>query len=207
MALDKNKALGLKLGVLAVVMVGASFAAVPFYRLFCQLTGFGGSAVRAAAVPATAPTTERRVTVSLNADIAPTLPWEFKPESPSLIAPLGVPVTTHYRVTNRGAVALVGTATHNIQPDKASPYFNKVECFCYTEQVLQPGESRDLTVTFFVDPDMAQERGLDDVQNLTLSYTFFLAKDQSKALAAKPAIATLASEAGRPQTTEPTRKP
>ncbi|MBP7252067.1 MAG: cytochrome c oxidase assembly protein [Alphaproteobacteria bacterium] len=205
MALDKNNAMALKLGVLAIVMVGASFAAVPFYRLFCQLTGFGGSSVRATTAPTT-PTTDRRVTVSLNADIAPNLPWEFKPETPNLVAPLGVPVTTHYRITNRSQQMLVGTASHNIQPDKASPYFNKVECFCYTEQVLQPGESRDLTVTFFVDPDMAQERGLDDVQNLTLSYTFFLAKDQSKAKAAA-ALAKLTPPPGMTQSIEPTRKP
>lgn len=206
MALDKNKALALKLTALALLMVGAAFAAVPFYRLFCQLTGFGGTAVRADAVPTAQPETDRRVTISLNADIATDLPWDFKPEATNLVAPLGVPVTTRYRVTNRGTQALVGTATHNVQPDKASPYFNKVECFCYSEQVLRSGESRDLTVTFFIDPDMAQERGLDDVQNLTLSYTFFLAKDQSQASAAAAPAESQPVLAGT-QTVEPTRKP
>jgi cytochrome c oxidase assembly protein subunit 11 len=101
---------------------------------------------------------------------------------------------------------IASTATHNVQPDKASPYFNKVECFCYSEQVLRSGESRDLTVTFFIDPDMAQERGLDDVQNLTLSYTFFLAKDQSQASAAAAPAESQPVLAGT-QTVEPTRKP
>lgn len=203
---DKNRVLALKLAAVALLMVGASFAAVPFYRLFCQLTGFGGTAVRATAAPAVVAETGRSVTVSLNADIAPDLPWSFKPEANNLVTPLGVPVTTRYRVTNNSGKAVVGTATHNVQPDKAAPYFNKVECFCYTEQVLQAGESRELTVTFFVDPDMAQDRALDDVTNLTLSYTFFLAKDQSKAQAAllEPAAKPVLAGA---QTNEPTRKP
>lgn len=176
-----NNRLAMKLVLLVGFMLAASFAAVPFYRLFCQLTGFGGIAQRADAAPSAEKISARTVTVSFNADTAPDLPWDFKPAENTITVKLGAPFTTHYTVTNRSDQPIVGTATHNVQPERAAPWFNKVECFCFQEQVLQPGETRDMPVNFFIDPDMITDRALDDVQAVTLSYTFFLAKDQSKA--------------------------
>ncbi len=189
MAADKNRSMGLRLALIGGLMLGASFAAVPFYRLFCQLTGFGGTAIRVTALPAPEAAQTRKLTVTFNADVDPKLPWSFKPDVHEMTVQVGVPVTTSYHVVNNSRDVLVGTATHNIQPDKASPYFNKVQCFCFTEQVLQPGEAKTMPVTFFIDPDMVKDRGLDDVQAITLSYTFFLDKDQSKAKAPPAAVA------------------
>jgi cytochrome c oxidase assembly protein subunit 11 len=181
MALDKNSKIAVKLGLVVGLMLAASFASVPFYRLFCQLTGFGGTAQRVAQVPDVKQVSTRMVTVTMNADVAPDLPWEFKPLDKTITVRVGEPVTTHYHVKNLSQKILVGTASHNIQPDRVAAYFDKVECFCFTEQILQAGESRDLPVTFFIDPDLAADKAQNDVQAITLSYTFFLAKDQSKA--------------------------
>ncbi len=180
-ASPQNSRMAIKLVILVVVMLVASFAAVPFYRLFCQLTGFGGTAQRVAQLPEGDQISQRSVTVTFNADTSPDLPWSFKPEQGTITARLGEPFTVHYRVTNNSQQAWVGTATHNIQPDRVAPYFNKVECFCFVEQVLQAGETRQMPVTFFLDPDMAKDTALGDVQAVTLSYTFFAAKDQTKA--------------------------
>jgi len=177
----RNSRLAIKLLLLVGIMLAASFAAVPFYRLFCQLTGFGGTAQRVAQMPAGEQISARSMTVTFNADLSPDLPWSFKPEQGTITTHLGEPVTVKYRVTNNSQQIIVGTATHNIQPDRAAPYFDKVECFCFTEQVLQPGETRELPVTFFFDPDLAADKALNDVQAVTLSYTFFMAKDQTKA--------------------------
>ncbi len=176
---EQNKKLGWALVGLGVAMLAAAYASVPLYQLFCQVTGFGGTAQRAAALPQSI--SERSVTLSFNADVANDLPWTFKPPADKLTLRLGEAVTTHYHVVNNSKHTLVGTAAHNVQPERLGGYFNKVECFCYTEQVLQPGESRDMPVTLFIDPAMAEDRAMDDVQAVTLSYTFFLAKDQSKA--------------------------
>jgi cytochrome c oxidase assembly protein subunit 11 len=157
-----------------------SFAAVPMYRAFCQATGFGGTTQRVAAAPDGAGV-NRTVTVTLNADIAPELPWEFAPEVRHIAVRVGEPVTVKYRAKNTSTYTLVGTAVHNVQPDKMGIYFNKTQCFCFTQQVLTPGQEAEFPVTFFLDPDMVKDHKLDDVQDMTLSYSFFLAKDQSKA--------------------------
>lgn len=176
---EQNKKLGWALVGLGAFMLAAAYASVPLYQLFCQVTGFGGTALRAAAVPQTV--SDRSVSLSFNADVATDLPWTFKAPADKLTLHLGEAVTTRYHVVNNSNQTLVGTATHNVQPERVGTYFNKVECFCYTEQVLQPGESREMPVTLFLDPAMAEDRAMDDVQAVTLSYTFFLAKDQSKA--------------------------
>lgn len=177
---SQNKKLGWALVGLGVLMLGAAYAAVPLYQLFCQVTGFGGMTKRATALPQTV--SERSVSLSFNADVATDLPWTFKPAANTLPVRLGEAMVTSYKVVNNSNQTLVGTAAYNVQPERVGAYFNKVECFCYTEQVLQPGESRDMTVTLFLDPAMAEDRAMDDVQAVTLSYTFFLAKDQSKAV-------------------------
>jgi cytochrome c oxidase assembly protein subunit 11 len=184
----RNRRLGLILAGVVAVMVGLSFAAAPFYRLFCQLTGFGGATVRAEKAPGE--THARTVTVRFNADTDPGLPWDFKPAQREITVRLGEPALAFYTARNRGREAIVGTAVFNVQPDKAGGYFDKVQCFCFTEQRLEPGQSAELAVSFFVDPALAQDRNLDDVAHITLSYTFYRAKAPEPrtagAAAAKP---------------------
>ncbi|MEJ0062486.1 MAG: cytochrome c oxidase assembly protein [Alphaproteobacteria bacterium] len=177
---DKNIRMAMKLTALVVAMIALSFAAVPLYDVFCKATGLGGTTQRAAKAPENAAET-RTVTVTFNADVAPGLPWEFKPETASMPVRAGQAAMVKFRAKNLSDRPLVGTAVYNVQPGKVGLYFNKVECFCFQEQMLQPGQEAEFPVTFFLDPDMAKDKKLDDVQVVTLSYTFFLAKDQSKA--------------------------
>ncbi|WP_158043621.1 cytochrome c oxidase assembly protein [Skermanella pratensis] len=154
-------------------MVGLSFAAVPLYDLFCQVTGFGGTTQRAEG-PA-GEILDRTVKVRFNADVNAALPWGFRPEIHQMEVRIGESAMTSYRAVNNSDEPIVGTATYNVTPDKAGIYFNKIQCFCFTEQRLEPGQSVDMPVYFFVDPAMADDPKLDDVKTITLSYTFFRA--------------------------------
>jgi cytochrome c oxidase assembly protein subunit 11 len=168
----------LTLLVLAVGVMGVvAYASVPLYTLFCKATGYNGTIQRADAGPAK--TSERWVTVSFDANVDPSLPWDFKPDVHSLKAKLGETYTVKYHAHNRSDKALVGLATDNVQPDKAGSYFDKIQCFCFNRQQLGAGETAELAVQFFVDPAIADDKLTNDVQNITLSYTFFRAKDQS----------------------------
>ena len=164
--------------VLAVVfaMVGLSFAAVPLYALFCQVTGFGGTTQRAER--AADRVLDRSVTVRLNADTAPNLPWRFAPEAREVTLKLGEQSLVSYRAENRAGHPVTGTAVFNVTPEKAGRYFNKIECFCFAEQTLEPGQAVDMPVSFFIDPAMADDRGMDDVGTITLSYSFFRARSK-----------------------------
>ena len=152
-------------------MLGLSYAAVPLYRIFCQVTGFGGTTQVAAQAPVEV--LDRLVTVRFNADIAPGLAWSFEPVERDMTLRVGENGLAFYRVRNKSDRTLVGTATFNVTPDKAGQYFNKIACFCFTEQRLAPGETVDMPVSFFVDPSMARDRAMNDLSNITLSYTFF----------------------------------
>ncbi len=158
------------------LMVGLSFASVPLYTIFCRATGFGGTTQRVET--AASRTADRYVTVSFDGNVDPALPWDFTPDAKNMRVKLGETVTASYHARNRSDQTVTGTATYNVQPDKAGSYFDKVQCFCFTRQTLKPGQEAELAVRFYVDPAMADEHSLDDVQNITLSYTFFLAKDQ-----------------------------
>lgn len=179
-AQQKNRRLALRLGLVVAMMVGLAYASVPLYSLFCQTTGFGGTTQRAESVPSAVPG-NRMVTVTFNADVAPDLPWDFAPEVRRVSVRIGEPMTIRYRAKNLSNRAVVGTSVYNVQPDKTGVYFNKTECFCFVEQMLLPGQEEEFPVTFFIDADMAQDHKQDDVQDITLSYTFFMAKDQAKA--------------------------
>ena len=159
-------------------MAGLAFASVPLYRLFCQATGFGGTTQRAAAAPGeiAGPV----VTVRFDAEIAPDLPWEFRPLTASVQLRPGEQREVLYRATNRSAAAVTGTATFNVTPTKSGIYFDKLQCFCFSEQLLGPGESRDMGVTFFVDPDLVKDPGTKDVRTITLSYTMFRKPEPDK---------------------------
>ena len=138
------------------------FGAVPLYRVFCKVTGYGGTTQRAAAVPA--PTAGgRMITVRFNADIAPNMPWAFQPVEREVKVRVGEEKLIYYAAWNRAAVPVTGTATFNVTPQKAGPYFDKVQCFCFTEQKLAPGQRVEMPVSFFIDPKIAQDRDLDDV--------------------------------------------
>ncbi len=171
-------------GLLAVlgVMVGLVSASVPLYRLFCQATGFGGTAERADAAASEKRVANRLITVRFDADTAPDLDWEFRPEQASVQVHPGEEKVIAYRAVNRSKEPLTGTATFNVTPVKAGIYFDKLQCFCFTRQHLEPGQSADLTVSFFVDPDIVDDANTRDVDTITLSYTMFRAKDNAPAV-------------------------
>jgi len=164
-------------------MVGLSFASVPLYRLFCQATGFGGTTQRAAAAPG--PVAGAVVTVRFDAATAPELGWEFRPLETAIKVHPGEQREVFFRATNRSSETVTGTATYNVTPTKTGIYFDKLQCFCFNAQQLGPGESRDMGVVFFVDPDLLTDPGTSDVRTITLSYTMFRAP-QSESPAEKP---------------------
>jgi cytochrome c oxidase assembly protein subunit 11 len=167
----RNATVALVLGGLVLGMVGLAFAAVPLYRLFCQVTGFGGTTQVAESPPAEVGA--RSIKVRFNADVNRDLPWRFWPEQREVTLRVGEPGLVFYGARNLAARAVTGTATFNVTPLKAGPYFNKVQCFCFEEQTLAPGETARFGVSFFVDPAILEDRNLDEVTAITLSYTFF----------------------------------
>ncbi|MBI3452554.1 MAG: cytochrome c oxidase assembly protein [Rhodospirillales bacterium] len=182
-----NRRLAMIIAGTAVGMLGMAYAAVPLYTLFCQVTGFGGTTQRATEAPARIG--ERMMTVRFDANVAGSdLPWSFAPAQREVKVHVGEEKLIYYRATNRSAIATTGTATFNVTPNKAGIYFDKVACFCFTEQRLEAGESLDMPVSFFIDPKIVDDPNLRDVNTITLSYTFFRAKDDLKKpdLAAAP---------------------
>jgi cytochrome c oxidase assembly protein subunit 11 len=171
-----------------VCMVGAAYAAVPLYRLLCNLTGFDGTPQRA-----TAPSDvvlDRVVTVRFDANTAPGFPWRFEPLQRTVDVKVGETTLVHYRATNASDKAVTGTSTFNVFPEQAGVFFNKLECFCFKEQVLEPGESLDMPVSFFIDPQMVKDKDAGGITHITLSYTFFPVTPTSgpkPGLAEKPA--------------------
>ncbi|MGD9669164.1 MAG: cytochrome c oxidase assembly protein [Hyphomicrobiaceae bacterium] len=151
-------------------MVAAAYAAVPLYRIFCQTTGYGGTPKIAAENDVKI--LDRTIEVRLDANVAPNLPWRFKPKQNSVTVHLGETVLVHYQATNMGTATTRGTASYNVSPDASGAYFNKIACFCFTEQKLEPGETVDMPVTFFVDPAMVDDRDTARLPVITLSYTF-----------------------------------
>ena len=148
-------------------MGGVVYSAVPLYRLFCAVTGFGGTTRVAEAAPPRV--LDRVVTVRFNADVNSALPWRFGPAQGPVTVRLGEQKLISYTATNLASETITGSATFNVTPAKAGRYFNKIDCFCFTEQTLAPGRTVDMPVSFFVDPEMADDRNLDDVTTITLS--------------------------------------
>ena len=179
------------LAAVVLGMVGLSFASVPLYRLFCQATGFGGTTQRAAAAPGRV--ADALVTVRFDAATAADLGWDFRPLETAVQVHPGEQREVFFRAVNRTPEMVTGSATYNVTPAKTGIYFDKLQCFCFNAQQLGPGESRDMGVVFFVDPDLLTDPGTSDVRTITLSYTMFRAP-QSDAPAEKPNAA-----AGAPQ--------
>ncbi len=154
-------------------MTGLSFAAKPMYDTFCRVTGFGGTTRQVETYADRV--LDRKVTVRLDTNVAD-VPLRFQSEEISVKAKLGESVLTYFDVTNTSDQPVTAVASYNVTPHKAGPYFAKIECFCFDDMVFQPGETVALPVLFFVNPDMADERQLDDVKTITLSYTYFRSK-------------------------------
>ncbi len=159
----------------AFFMLGMSYAAVPLYDMFCRMTGFGGTPMVADSAPAIRG--ERTVRVSFDANVGGGLNWTFEPEVNSVRVLTGETKTVFYRVTNRSHVAQTGMATFNVTPDQFGGYFNKIQCFCFTEQTLGPGETMDMPVVFFLDPALEKQDTLRRMHSVTLSYTFMSVKN------------------------------
>jgi cytochrome c oxidase assembly protein subunit 11 len=155
----------------ALAMLGLAYASVPLYALFCQTTGFGGTPQRAAEAPATA--TDRNVTIRFDANTAGSLGWNFHAEQSTMAVKIGEQNMAHYRATNISDRQLTGSAVFNVTPESAGAFFNKIQCFCFTEQTLLPGESADLPVVFFVDPAIIDDPDTRSIREITLSYTFY----------------------------------
>ncbi len=173
LARRRNTRTGVMLSAIVLGMVGLSFASVPLYRLFCQVTGYGGTTQVAEAAPGAV--SERVIKVRFNADTAPGLPWRFKPVQREIVLRIGEQGLAYYRARNLSDKPVTGTSVFNVTPLKAGIYFNKVQCFCFDEQRLEAGEEVDMAVTFFIDPEILTDRNLDEVKTITLSYTFFRA--------------------------------
>jgi cytochrome c oxidase assembly protein subunit 11 len=155
-------------------MVGLAYAAVPLYDLFCRVTGFDGTPRVGTAGGSRI--LDHTIRVRFDANVAPGLDWRFAPEALEIRARLGETQTVFYKVRNAGAVPTAGIATFNVQPGQAGAYFVKIQCFCFTEHTLKPGESFEAPVVFYIDPEIAQNRELDGIKAITLSYTYFASK-------------------------------
>jgi cytochrome c oxidase assembly protein subunit 11 len=173
----KNKRLALILAGFVLFMVGAAYAAVPIYQLFCQVTGFGGTTQVAGSNPKGV--IARDMTVRFDSNVDGGLPWRIVPASP-ITGQIGTVETVTFIAKNLSTKPVTGQAIFNVVPEQTGIYFNKIECFCFTEQTLQPGEQVEMPVTFFVDPDIAQNSDLDTVRNITLSYTFYASESEDR---------------------------
>ena len=159
------------LAVAGVTFMGSlGYASVPLYRMFCQVTGLNGTTQRGDAAPGA---TGRQVTVAFDANVSPKLNWAFKPEQRSETIDIGARDMAFFTATNKSDKPVTGTATFNVTPAQAGKYFTKIQCFCFTQQTLQPGETVRMPVIFFVDPKILDDADNKDVQEITLSYTFY----------------------------------
>ena len=163
-------------GFVVVLMVGASYAAVPFYNWLCRATGFNGTTQVSTSAPTDKPL-DRTITVSFDSNVAPGLPWKFEPEQNDIDVKIGQVVTVYYTVTNQSARTTTGQASYNVAPLTVGAYFQKINCFCFTEQTMAPGEKREMAVGFYVDPSLAKDSENDTLKTITLSYTFFPVRD------------------------------
>ncbi len=164
---------GTLITLLAVLggMTGLTIASVPLYRIFCGATGFGGTTQRAQSAPDT--TSSGLIKVSFDAQTAPGLDWDFRPLTPGVIVHPGARTQVFFHAVNRSAQPITARAVYNVTPAKIGIYFDKLQCFCFSNQTLQPGEKADMGVVFFVDPDMLKDPDTSEVRAITLSYTMF----------------------------------
>lgn len=173
-------------GALVAGMVGAAYASVPFYNWFCRTTGYGGTTQVSEKAPDHV--LGRKLTIRFDSNVAPGLPWKFMPEQNSIQLRIGEVATVRYKVTNEAAREITAQAGYNVSPPQIGSYFDKINCFCFTEQRLKPGETREMTVVFYVDPSIVKDHEQDDLTTITLSYTFYRLRDQERPVAETPDV-------------------
>jgi len=166
----------LTLTAVGLSMLALGFASKPIYDTFCRITGYGGTP--GIAEDNLSEVLDRKVKVSFDANVNE-LPWDFAPEQRSMDVQIGQTGLAYYKVKNNSDKAMVGTATFNVTPIKAAPFFIKTECFCFTEQRIEPGQEISMPVLYFIDPQLDEDKRLDDVREITLSYTFFEVENPS----------------------------
>lgn len=171
-------------GAVAAGMVGAAYAAVPFYNWFCRTTGFGGTTQVAEKAPDHI--LDRTLTIRFDSNVTPGLPWKFQPEKNEIQVRIGEVATVHYKVVNEAAREITAQASYNVSPPTVGAYFNKINCFCFTEQRMKAGETREMTVVFYVDPSIAKDRDQNDLNTITLSYTFYRVREPERPVAEAP---------------------
>lgn len=174
-----TKTLFFTLGIL-FSMAMLVVASVPLYQMFCQATGIGGTTGKAEYAPDESMILDREVTVLFNADVNGKLPWYFKPVQRRVKVRVGEEALIFYKAVNNSDEPITGVATFNVTPFKTAYYFNKIACFCFTEQTLQPGEEVDMAVSFYIDPEFDEDEDVDEIKEMTLSYTFFQSEDYNK---------------------------
>ena len=170
-----SRHVGIILGAIVVTMLAMAYAAVPLYKIFCQKTGYGGTP-KIAVAASTKTVGNRLITVRFTASTHRDLPWNFRPLQTSIVVKAGQNGLAFYEATNDADYPIVGMATYNVTPDRAGTYFNKIACFCFEEQLLKPGQTMDMPVQFFIDPEFADDPEMADIDTITLSYTFFVLK-------------------------------
>jgi cytochrome c oxidase assembly protein subunit 11 len=183
----QHRAVALWCAALVAVMIGAAYASVPLYRLFCESTGFAGTPQRA--TRASEARLDKTISIRFDANVTPGMPWRFEPVQPTLDVKIGENALAFYRATNLSDHTLTGMATFNVTPEPAGGFFNKIQCFCFSEQVLEPGQSVEMPVSFFIDPQIVKDRDGRSISLIVLSYTFYPVE-------AKPGLAGKAGSAG-----------
>ena len=174
----QNKKVIFIITFIGMLMLSLSYAAVPLYDIFCRVTGFGGTTQIASSAPGS--TGHPNINIRFESNITDSLNWDFYSKTKTVKIPMGEEKTIYYFAKNLSDEPIVGTATFNVTPAKAGQYFMKIDCFCFVEQLLNPGESMNMPVTFFIDPDLYKDENVQEVNEITLSYTFMKSMDQSK---------------------------
>jgi|TARA_B100000530_G_C15852955_1_gene446075 cytochrome c oxidase assembly protein subunit 11 len=174
----QNKKVIFIITFVGMLMLSLSYAAVPLYDIFCRVTGFGGTTQIASSAPGS--TGHPNINIRFESNITDSLNWDFYSKTKTVKIPMGEEKTIYYFAKNLSDEPIVGTATFNVTPAKAGQYFMKIDCFCFVEQLLNPGESMNMPVTFFIDPDLYKDENVQEVNEITLSYTFMKSMDQSK---------------------------
>jgi cytochrome c oxidase assembly protein subunit 11 len=168
-------------GAFAAGMVGAAYAAVPLYNWFCRTTGFGGTPQVASAAPDHV--LGRTLAIRFDSNVTPGLPWQFVPEQNETEVRIGEVTTVHYKVVNMAAREISAQASYNVSPPTVGAYFTKINCFCFTQQTMKPGETRAMTVVFYVDPSIVKDHDQDSLNTITLSYTFYRLREPAAPVA------------------------
>ena len=174
----QNKKVIFIITFVGMLMLSLSYAAVPLYDIFCRVTGFGGTTQIASSAPGSSG--HPNINIRFESNITDSLNWDFYSKTKTVKIPMGEEKTIYYFAKNLSDEPIVGTATFNVTPAKAGQYFMKIDCFCFVEQLLNPGESMNMPVTFFIDPDLYKDENVQEVNEITLSYTFMKSMDQSK---------------------------